>query len=102
MIDTTAPVVHDCQCSSLYGFSPVAQYFYRGFLVHCWGGDSYCLFPVEMPVEEAAQSMGVAHRRAHRLGSGQAVDCINASSQHPGTLIDRFWEKLMTREVPSE
>lgn len=109
MIDTTVPVVHDCQCTIWFPGhrenKPTAHGFYRGFIWHRWLNLGYCLLPVELPVKEAGWLMAREQYAQHALGSGEKTACIwpVRGPRHVKKLVDRFWEKLMTREeVPSE
>ncbi|KKL18247.1 hypothetical protein LCGC14_2477430 [marine sediment metagenome] len=89
-INTETPILHDCHCISDSGNLPKAHRFYRGFILHLWRDDMWCLLPTEMPIEEVAKIMDRKYWPAHQLGNGQQTRCINGGVA-ANILIDRFW-----------
>lgn len=95
MIDTTAPVIHDCQCMAGLNEWANDHEVYRGFIVHRWGRH-HCILPIEMPAQDAADIIGRQAFYGHNLGTGEEVNCIPVYGGIKAVyaLIDRFWENL--------
>lgn len=96
MINTTAPVIHDCQCT-LGGEPPESHGFYRAFLWHKWSFlANVCLVPIEMPFEETASLMGYSEPfHGHMVGRDEETPCLfPVRPNRVEALIDSFWENL--------